>query len=45
MIINGQLRNLEEDIILIKKQAQYRCTVDRIVIKEGIESRLSDSLN
>ncbi|HQJ95617.1 MAG TPA: excinuclease ABC subunit UvrA [Candidatus Cloacimonas sp.] len=45
VIINGQLRNLEEDIILDKKSKHnIDVVVDRIVIKEGIESRLSDSL-
>lgn len=45
VLINGQLRNLEEEIVLDKKSKHnIDVVVDRIVIKEGIESRLSDSL-
>ncbi|MBP7152796.1 MAG: excinuclease ABC subunit A, partial [Paludibacteraceae bacterium] len=45
VMINGQLRSLEEEIVLDKKSKHnIDVVVDRIVIKEGIESRLSDSL-
>ena len=45
VMINGQLRNLEEEIVLDKKSKHnIDVVVDRIVIKEEIESRLSDSL-
>ncbi|HNX38675.1 MAG TPA: excinuclease ABC subunit UvrA [Candidatus Cloacimonadota bacterium] len=43
--INGKDRNLEEEIVLDKKSKHnIDVIVDRIVIKEGIESRLADSL-
>ncbi|MDD2230015.1 MAG: excinuclease ABC subunit UvrA [Candidatus Cloacimonetes bacterium] len=45
VMINGQLRNLEEEIMLDKKSKHsIDVVVDRIVLKEGIESRLSESL-
>ncbi len=45
VMINGQLRNLDEEIVLDKKSKHnIDVVVDRIVIKEDIESRLSDSL-
>lgn len=45
VMINGQLRNLDEDIVLDKKSKHnIDVVIDRIVLKEGIESRLSDSL-
>jgi len=45
VIINGKLRSLDEEIKLDKKSKHnIDVVVDRIVIKEGIKSRLSDSL-
>lgn len=45
VLINGQLRNLEENIVLDKKSKHnIDVVIDRIVIKPGIESRLRDSL-
>ncbi|MDZ4120818.1 MAG: excinuclease ABC subunit UvrA, partial [Candidatus Cloacimonadaceae bacterium] len=45
VIINGQLRNLDEEIVLDKKSKHsIDVVVDRLVIKSGIESRLADSL-
>ncbi|MDD4309668.1 MAG: excinuclease ABC subunit UvrA [Candidatus Cloacimonetes bacterium] len=45
VIINGQLRNLEEDIVLDKKSKHnIDVVIDRIAIKKGIESRLAESL-
>lgn len=45
VIVNGQLRELSEEIILDKKSKHnIDVLVDRIVIKEGIQSRISDSL-
>jgi excinuclease ABC subunit A len=45
VIINGQLRSLDEDIVLDKKSKHsIDVVVDRIVLKEGIQSRLADSL-
>lgn len=45
VIINGQLRTLDEEIVLDKKSKHnIDVVVDRIVIKAGIQSRLSDSL-
>jgi excinuclease ABC subunit A len=44
-MINGVLRNLDEEIVLDKKSKHtIDVVVDRLVIKSGIESRLSDSL-
>lgn len=43
--IDGQLHDLMEDIELNKNQAHtIETVVDRLIIKEGIESRLADSL-
>jgi excinuclease ABC subunit A len=45
VMINGTQRSLDEDIKLDKKSKHnIDVVVDRIVIKEGIKSRLSDSL-
>ncbi|HOV16863.1 MAG TPA: excinuclease ABC subunit UvrA [Candidatus Cloacimonadota bacterium] len=45
VIINGKQRSLDEDIVLDKKSKHnIDVVVDRIVIKEGIRSRLTDSL-
>jgi excinuclease ABC subunit A len=43
--INGEVRELADRIVLDKKQTHtIEIVVDRLVNKEGIESRLSDSL-
>lgn len=45
VMINGVVRSLDEEIVLDKKSKHdIDVVVDRIVIKEGIESRLADSL-
>ncbi|HPH61978.1 MAG TPA: excinuclease ABC subunit UvrA, partial [Candidatus Syntrophosphaera sp.] len=45
VLINGQLRNLDEDIVLDKKSKHdIDVVIDRVVIKPGAESRLADSL-
>jgi len=45
VVIDGERHDLEEDIELSKtKNNDISIIVDRIVIKEGIESRLTDSL-
>jgi excinuclease ABC subunit A len=45
VVINGKVRDLAEDITLDKKSKHdIDVVIDRIVIKEGIKSRLSDSL-
>jgi excinuclease ABC subunit A len=45
VIINDRLRDLEEDIQLDKKSKHnIDIVIDRLVIKEGIEGRLTDSL-
>ena len=45
VVIDGERHDLEEDIQLSKtKKHDISIIVDRIVIKEGIESRLTDSL-
>ncbi len=45
VIINGQLRSLDEEIVLDKKSKHnIDVVVDRLVLKDGIKSRLSDSL-
>ena len=45
VVIDGDRHDLEEDIELSKtKKHDISIIVDRIVIKEGIESRLTDSL-
>ena len=43
--IDGEVRDLYEDIELIKtKKHDIEVVVDRIVVKEGIQSRLADSI-
>ena len=43
--VDGELRELEEDIKLEKnKKHNIEVVVDRVVVKEGMESRLADSL-
>ncbi|MGN7478808.1 excinuclease ABC subunit UvrA [Solibacillus silvestris] len=43
--LNGELRDLDDNIELDKnKKHTIEVVVDRVVLKEGIESRLSDSL-
>ncbi len=43
--INGEVKDLYEDIKLAKtKKHNIEVVVDRIVVKEGIESRLGDSI-
>ncbi|MCC5814025.1 MAG: excinuclease ABC subunit UvrA [Leptospira sp.] len=43
--INGEILSLDEDIVLKKTyKSDIDLVVDRIVVKEGIESRLSDSV-
>lgn len=45
VMINGVLRNLDEEIVLDKKSKHsIDVVVDRLVIKAGIQSRLTDSL-
>lgn len=45
VVINGQQRSLDEDISLDKKSKHnIDVVVDRLVIKSGVEGRLSDSL-
>ena len=45
VMINGVVRNLEEEIVLDKKSKHsIDVIVDRVVIKAGVESRLTDSL-
>ena len=45
VVIDGERHDLEEDIQLSKtKKHDISIIVDRIIIKEGIESRLTDSL-
>jgi excinuclease ABC subunit A len=45
VVINGQQHNLEEEIVLDKKSKHnIDVVIDRIVLKEGIESRLAESL-
>jgi excinuclease ABC subunit A len=42
--INGEVRELEEDILLDKnKKHTIEAVVDRLVIKEGLQRRLTDS--
>ena len=42
--INGEFRELEEDIVLDKKKKHtIEAVVDRLVIKEGLQRRLTDS--
>ena len=43
--INGEFRELEEDIVLDKKKKHtIEAVVDRLVIKEGLQRRLTDSV-
>lgn len=43
--IDGEVRTLDEEIVLEKnKKHTIEIVVDRLVIKEGLESRLADSL-
>lgn len=43
--VNGELRDLDDNIDLDKNKSHtIEVVVDRVVIKDGIESRLSDSL-
>ncbi len=43
--VDGEVRDLEEDIILDKqKKHSIEVVVDRLIIREGIQSRLADSL-
>lgn len=45
VVINGKMRELSEDIKLDKKSKHdIDIVIDRLVIKDGIESRLTDSL-
>ncbi|MDD3501611.1 MAG: excinuclease ABC subunit UvrA [Candidatus Cloacimonadales bacterium] len=45
VVINGKVRELSEDIVLDKKSKHnIDVLIDRIVIKEGVESRLADSI-
>ncbi|NLO11286.1 MAG: excinuclease ABC subunit UvrA [Candidatus Cloacimonetes bacterium] len=45
VLINGVQRELEENIVLDKKSKHtIDVVIDRIVIKEGVQSRLADSL-
>ncbi len=45
VVINGQLRNLDEEIVLDKKSKHtIDVVVDRIILKPDISSRLADSL-
>ena len=45
VIINGQQHSLDEELVLDKKSKHnIDVVVDRIVLKEGIKSRLADSL-
>ncbi|WP_046174381.1 excinuclease ABC subunit UvrA [Domibacillus indicus] len=43
--VNGEMRDLEEEIELEKnKKHSIEVIIDRIVVKEGVEARLADSL-
>ncbi len=45
VLINGVLRGLDEEIVLDKKSKHtIDVVVDRIVLKDGVQSRLADSL-
>lgn len=45
VIVDGEMRDISEDIELEKnKNHDIDIVVDRIIVKEGIESRLADSL-
>ena len=43
--VDGEIRDLDEEIILEKnKKPDIEIVVDRLIIKEGLETRLADSL-
>ncbi|MBM7648769.1 excinuclease ABC subunit A [Bacillus ectoiniformans] len=43
--VNGEMREVEEEIELEKnKKHSIQVVIDRVVVKEGVESRLADSL-
>ena len=43
--VNGEFRELEEDIVLDKKKKHtIEVVVDRLVVKEGLQRRLTDSV-
>ncbi len=43
--VDGEMRDLDDNIELDKnKKHTIEVVIDRIVVKEGVESRLSDSL-
>ena len=45
VLINGKMRSLDEEIVLDKKSKHtIDVVIDRLVIKEGIQSRLAESL-
>jgi excinuclease ABC subunit A len=45
VLINGKLRSLDEEIVLDKKSKHnIEVVVDRIVLKDNVKSRLSDSI-
>jgi len=45
VMINGEVKSLDEDIILDKqKKHNISVVVDRLVIKDGIQKRLTDSI-
>ncbi|MDO5037210.1 MAG: excinuclease ABC subunit UvrA [Tissierellia bacterium] len=45
VLVDGDLRELEEDIVLDKnKKHNIYVVVDRIIIREGVQTRLTDSL-
>ncbi len=45
VLINGIMRNLSEEIVLDKKSKHnISVVIDRLIIKDGIESRLTDSV-
>src|SRR5699024_8791820 len=43
--VNGEMREVTDDIVLDKNKAHsIEVVVDRIIVREGVESRLSDSM-
>jgi len=45
VLINGKMRSLDEEIVLDKKSKHdIAVVVDRLALKEGVQSRLSESL-
>lgn len=45
VVVDGEMRDISEDIQLEKNKAHsIEIVVDRIVVKEGVESRLADSI-